>query len=83
LTGAALVLLAMWFVEPLKLPTGARLWMFLPLALCVATVYRATRARSPRELPVATVLTLVQITVIMALIAVGFLLLHLAIIHLF
>lgn len=57
------------FVNPIPLPAGARLWMFLPLAACVATVYRATRSRTARELPRATVITFLNIVVAMWLIA--------------
>ncbi len=69
-------LLAMLFVNPLPLPSGARLWMLLPLLLCVATVYRASRARHVRELPLATLLTFINILVGMLLIAAGFYGLH-------
>ena len=69
--------LAWLFINPLELPSGARLWMLLPLVACVATVYRATRARSVRDMPRATVLTFLNIVVGMALIAVGFYVLHL------
>ena len=58
------------FVHPIELPPAARLWMFLPLAACVAVVYRATRARSVHELPWATVKTFANIVVGMCLIAV-------------
>jgi hypothetical protein len=57
------------FVHPLELPAGARLWMFLPLAACIAVVYRATRARTARELPRATLITFVNIVIGMCLIA--------------
>ena len=51
------------FVHPLQLPAGARLWMFLPLAACLAVVYRATRARTARELPRATLKTFLTIVI--------------------
>ncbi len=60
------------FVEPVKLPPGARMWMLLPLVACVATVYRATRARRPGEMPRATLITFVNIIVGMVLIAAAF-----------
>ncbi len=69
-------LLAWIFVHPLKLPAGARLWMFPPLALCVALVYRATRAASARELPRSTAITFVNIVLAMTAIALGFYGLH-------
>ena len=68
--------LAALFIHPLKLFPGGRLWMFLPLALCVALVYRATRSRTPRELPLKTVVTFFQIVIGMSLIAVAFYGLH-------
>lgn len=66
----------MIFVHPLKLPAGSRLWTFLPLALCIAAVYRATRAQTPAELPKATIISFVMITLAMSGIALGFYLLH-------
>lgn len=64
-------LLALWipFVHPLTLPPSARLWMFLPLAACVAVVYRATRARNLAEMRWTTVRTFVNIVLAMAAIA--------------
>jgi hypothetical protein len=59
----------MLFVHPLTLPGGGRLWMYVPLALCVAAVYRATRARTVAELPRAAALTFLNMTVGMVLIA--------------
>lgn len=69
---AAPEILLAWipFIHPLPLPDGAKLWMFLPLAACVAVVYRATRARTARELPRATVKTFINIVVGMCLIAI-------------
>lgn len=68
--------LAVLFLNPLKLPGGMRLWTFLPLALCVATVYRATRSRTIADLPRGTLLTWLQIVAGMSVIALGFYLLH-------
>ena len=75
---AALFVTPAWvpFLNPITLPPGGRLWMFLPLALCVALVYRATRARTVRELPRPTIINFIQIVVGMILIAVGFYVLH-------
>ncbi|MBN2447633.1 MAG: hypothetical protein JXO22_12945 [Phycisphaerae bacterium] len=56
-----------WPVSPL-----AHLLLFLPLAFCIALVYRATRARSASELPRATLITFVNIVVGMSLIALAF-----------
>jgi hypothetical protein len=69
----SLAILFAWFpfIHPLKLPAGARLWMFLPLAACVAVVYRATRARTARELPRATLKTFLSIVIGMWLIAIA------------
>lgn len=59
------------FVNPLKLPNHTRLWLILPLLLCVAAVYRVTRARSAAELPRATISTFLNILIGMVLIAGG------------
>lgn len=64
------------FITPLKLPSGARLWLFLPLALCVATVYRATRARSPRGMLWPTLTAFANIVIGMALIALALFIAH-------
>ncbi len=64
------------FLNPVKLPPGARLWTILPLVLCVAVVYRATRARKVGDMPRATLFTFASIVVGMAAIAVGFFLVH-------
>ncbi len=64
--------LAALFLNPVKLPHGWHLWMLFPLVGCVAVVYRATRARSPAEMPRATVITFVSIIVGMFAIAVAF-----------
>lgn len=69
------------FVHPLPLPDGARLWMFLPLAACVAVVYRTTRARTARELPKATLRTFINIVVGMCLIAAVAYLIHQAVLR--
>ena len=68
---AAAMLAWIPFIHPLPLPDGAKLWMFLPLAACVAVVYRATRARTARELPKATLKTFINIVVGMCLIAIA------------
>jgi uncharacterized membrane protein AbrB (regulator of aidB expression) len=62
-------LLATLFIEPLKLPPGARLWTFLPLSLAIAAVYRATRVRDVRELPWSTFVTFLNIVIGMVVIA--------------
>lgn len=82
MTPLAAALLA-WipFVYPLKLPPGSRLWMFLPLAACVAVVYRATRARTARELPWATVKTFLNIVIGMCLIAIAAYVIHAAVLR--
>jgi len=68
--------LGLLFLHPLKLPAGARLWMFLPLAMCIAVVYRGTRARTARELPRAAVITFIHIVIGMVLIALAAYALH-------
>ncbi|HMQ16144.1 MAG TPA: hypothetical protein PKC49_09240 [Phycisphaerae bacterium] len=70
-TAAVADLLGSLFVVPIDLPSWLRLWMFLPLAACIAVVYRATRARSVAEMPLATVLTFVNIVLGMVAIAVA------------
>jgi hypothetical protein len=70
LGGAALAWVL--FLHPLRLPAGARLWMLLPLVLCVAAVYRATRARRAADLPRPTAWTFVNIVIGMAAIAGAF-----------
>ena len=71
-------LLTAWvpFLHPVKLPAGARLWMFLPLVLCIAIVYRATRAPSLSRMPRATLVTFVSISLGMIAIGVAFYLVH-------
>jgi hypothetical protein len=69
------------FVHPLPLPARPHLWMFLPLAACVAVVYRATRARTARELPRATIRTFLSIVVGMCLIAVAAYVIHEAVLR--
>ena len=64
------------FIHPLSLPSGARLWMFLPLAACVAIVYRATRVRDAREMPKAAFRTFINIIIGMCLIAVAAYVIH-------
>ena len=68
--------LGLLFLHPLKLPAGARLWMFLPLAMCIAVVSRGTRARTARELPRAAVITFIHIVIGMVLIALAAYALH-------
>ena len=67
------------FIHPLALPARGHLWMLLPLVACVATVYRATRARTPHDLPRATVVTFVSIVAGMAAIAAAFYLVHIGV----
>lgn len=68
----------MWipFINPIPVRPGVRLLMLLPLALCVAVVYRAIRARTLRGLPWYTMVTFLNIVGGMALLAVGFYVLH-------
>ncbi len=73
--------LATLFVHPLTLPAGARLWMVIPLVLCIAVVYRATRSRQVAELPLASLKAALNILVGMVAIAVGFYGLHEAVLR--
>lgn len=63
--------LAVWIplLHPIAMPTSSRVWMFFPLAACVAIVYRATRARDVGEMPFLTIRTFVNIIIGMWLIA--------------
>jgi hypothetical protein len=76
-------LLATLFITPMKLPEGARLWTFLPLALCIATVYRATRARHMGEMVRGTLIAFVHIVLGMVAIAAGAYLLHMLVLWLY
>ena len=76
MTWATLMPVGLLFLEPLKLPAHGRLWMFLPLALCIAVVYRATRTREPRRMVRATLITFANIVVGMSLIAIAFYVAH-------
>lgn len=64
------------FITPLGLPSSSRLWMFPPLAMCIAVVYRATRARTSDKLLRGSIITFVNITIGMVLIGVGAYALH-------
>ncbi len=63
-------------LHPIALPTSARLWMFPPLALCIAVVYRATRARTQDRLLRGSLITFVNIVIGMWLIALAAYLVH-------
>lgn len=69
------------FVHPLTIPPGARMWFFLPLAFCVAVVYRATRARSTEGLLRGALITFLNIVVGMAAIAIAAYGLHQAVLY--
>jgi hypothetical protein len=69
------------FINPVHLPSGAFLWMLLPLVACVATVYRATRVRTARELPRTTLFTFASIVAGMVLIAAAFYAVHMLVVH--
>lgn len=68
-------------VNPMTLPPGARLWLFLPLAACVAVVYRATRANRAQDMPYLTVKTFINLVLGMVAIAVGAYVLHEAVLY--
>jgi hypothetical protein len=76
MTLESLAPLAALFVEPWLLPPRARLWLFLPLALCIALVYQATRAETAAELPRRTSRTFINLVVGMVVIAAGFYVAH-------
>lgn len=69
------------FLHPIALPPGVRLWFLPPLLICVALVYRATRARTPRDVLRATPRTFVTILLGMAAIALGAFGIHLAVLY--
>ena len=66
-------LLLAWipFVHPLGIPPGTRLWFFLPLALCVALVYRVVRGIEGEPFFRRTAVTFANIVVGMVAIALG------------
>lgn len=64
--------LAVLFVHPLALAPEVRLWMLLPLAACVAVVYRGVRAERPSQIAAASALTFIHIVAGMTLIALAF-----------
>jgi len=79
-TLAAAMTIGWLFVHPIQhLPDGARFWLMLPLAACVATVYRATRARDTRGMALRTVKTFISIVVGMSAIALAFYAVHMAV----
>lgn len=76
-------LLGTILLVPVRLPPGGRLLSFLPLAFCIALVYRATRVREARDLLKGTVFTFLNIVFGMAAIAVAVYLLHQAVLRYF
>lgn len=71
-------LLIAWmpFIHPIELPVQLRLWMFVPLAACIAVVYRATRSRSTEGLLRRSAVTWINIIVGMWLLALAALGVH-------
>jgi len=71
-------LLAGWvvFVHPAGIPPGSRLWFFLPLALCVALVYRVVRGIDGEPFFRRTAVTFANIVVGMVAIALSAWALH-------
>lgn len=70
------------FINPIELPVRLRLWMFLPLAACIAVVYRATRARTTEGLLRRAAVTWINVVVGMWLLALAALGLHEAVLRL-
>lgn len=66
---AGLLAIGIPFIQPLPIAGWMRLWMFLPLAFCVAVVYRATRARETDRILRSAFFSFVNISVGMVLIA--------------
>jgi hypothetical protein len=69
------------FINPVRLPDGWRLFTLLPLAACVALVYRGSRARTVRELPRPTLITFFNIVIGMFLIALAFYVVHMLVLR--
>lgn len=68
-------------INPIPLPPGWRLWMFLPLTACVALVYRGSRVRDAKELPRGAAITFANIVVGMVALAVLAYAAHLAVLY--
>lgn len=64
------------FIQPLPIAPWMRLWMFLPLAFCVAVVYRATRAKESDRILRAAFFSFLNITIGMVAIALAAYLVH-------
>lgn len=68
--------LATLFVHPIALRPGVRLWLFFPLAACIALVYQATRVNHAGVIGRPALRTFINLVVGMIAIALGFYLLH-------
>lgn len=64
------------FIDPVALPIWLRLWMFPPLAIAIAVVYRVTRARDTAGLLRGSIFTTINIILGMWAIAIGVYLMH-------
>ena len=57
------------FVHPVSLERWQQLLLLLPLCLCVSIVYKTTKCRTIREIPVAALMS--WITIVVGMYAVG------------
>ncbi len=57
------------FVNPMELPTGALLWLLLPLCAAVGIVYKTVRIDNLRRLPVS--IGVLVVLMIVGLVALG------------
>ena len=57
---ASMLIEALGILQPVPYDSG-RLWMFLPLALIVAVVYKALKVEDVRQVPIAALLLWVTI----------------------
>jgi len=63
-------LLATVFLQPMQL-NGQRLWFLLPLCLSIAVVYKTTKVRELKDVPLAALLLFVTILAAMAGVCLG------------
>ncbi len=66
---AASTMLAMLFVDPMQIGSGARFAMLLPLAASVSVVYKTIRVDSLRSMPRAAMV--LWMTILLGMFAVG------------
>ena len=57
------------FIDPIPLVSWQKLAMLLPLCLAIATVYKTTKCRDLRDVPIASLV--LWVTIIIGMFAVG------------